>query len=459
MKELFKSFYYPGQKELKEIWENKNTVFVLDTNILINLYRYKEKTREDFFELLTKIKDRVFLPHHVVLEYQRNRLRAIASHRSHINKFINAIKKPIERDKFFFDTQEYKDAYFDIKQKYPDIQEEFEIALKTLEQTKQELVNVLIDKIDIKKQQFPHVNSDDSIRIKLDNLLLNIGKSFTQDELDKIYKNGEVRYKHNRAPGFKDSDKNQIFYFDDLRFEQKYGDLIIWEQMKSYLSEQKRIVNLIFITDDDSKNDWFESIDSEGKKLIGARTDLQSEIYKIIPRIEYFIMHNSSDFFKLGNDIYNLNLQEQSITDIEDNKNLDLSEVMNPTSYTSDIGLLSFLGIKNNELIKRRYGKNNLQNQLFEIEKEISSLEKKQRTVREHIQNMIMEYKYQQEDPYFDYSSESGRELIKIKKEWDNEKYQDLENLESNIREKLSYFQYIKEQVFRQLNDDDDIPF
>jgi NADPH:quinone reductase len=44
---------------------------VLDTNALLNLYRYVAKTREDLIAVLTSLEGRLWIPHHVMLEFLR----------------------------------------------------------------------------------------------------------------------------------------------------------------------------------------------------------------------------------------------------------------------------------------------------------------------------------------------------------------------------------------------------
>ena len=52
-----------------------------------------------------------------------------------------------------------------------------------------------------------------------------------QDELDKIYKEGQVRYSKNRPPGYEDAEKEDddisILYHHGLAFRKEYGDLIL----------------------------------------------------------------------------------------------------------------------------------------------------------------------------------------------------------------------------------------
>ena len=75
MKELFPGYYRPSEDEFSDLW--KNCVFILDTNVLLNLYRYSEESRNDFIKVLHKIETRLWIPHQVALEFQENRTKVI----------------------------------------------------------------------------------------------------------------------------------------------------------------------------------------------------------------------------------------------------------------------------------------------------------------------------------------------------------------------------------------------
>ena len=63
MKDLFPGYYRPSEDEFSDLW--KNCVFILDTNVLLNLYRYSEKYRNDFIKVLHKIETRLWILHQV----------------------------------------------------------------------------------------------------------------------------------------------------------------------------------------------------------------------------------------------------------------------------------------------------------------------------------------------------------------------------------------------------------
>ncbi|WP_231662859.1 PIN-like domain-containing protein, partial [Pseudanabaena sp. 'Roaring Creek'] len=75
MKDLFPGYYLPTEEEFIELW--KSGIFVLDTNVLLKLYKYDQKTCDDFFKVLRVVSDRLWIPHQVALEFQENRVSTI----------------------------------------------------------------------------------------------------------------------------------------------------------------------------------------------------------------------------------------------------------------------------------------------------------------------------------------------------------------------------------------------
>jgi len=60
MKKVFSAYYRPTEQEFQELW--KSCLFVLDANVLLNLYRYSERTREEFVRILSEVRPRLNIP-------------------------------------------------------------------------------------------------------------------------------------------------------------------------------------------------------------------------------------------------------------------------------------------------------------------------------------------------------------------------------------------------------------
>lgn len=80
MRKNFPGYYQPTANEFSTLWET--CTFVLDANVLLNLYRYSAETRKKLLEILKQVSNRVWVPHRAALEYQRNRLDVISKQRA-----------------------------------------------------------------------------------------------------------------------------------------------------------------------------------------------------------------------------------------------------------------------------------------------------------------------------------------------------------------------------------------
>jgi hypothetical protein len=61
MKKIFSGHFLPSEQDQKLLWEK--CLFVLDANILLNLYRYSDSTRAEFIKILNSLRNRLWLPH------------------------------------------------------------------------------------------------------------------------------------------------------------------------------------------------------------------------------------------------------------------------------------------------------------------------------------------------------------------------------------------------------------
>ena len=67
MKNKFKEYFLLNDEERKRIWQNG--VFVLDANVLLNLFRYSKKSADELIEIIKKHKDNLWLPYQVGMEF------------------------------------------------------------------------------------------------------------------------------------------------------------------------------------------------------------------------------------------------------------------------------------------------------------------------------------------------------------------------------------------------------
>lgn len=68
-------YLVPSPEEKEALWNN--CVFVFDTNVLLNLYRYTSITRDTLLAAFDDLKERVWLPHQVAYEFGKDRCDVI----------------------------------------------------------------------------------------------------------------------------------------------------------------------------------------------------------------------------------------------------------------------------------------------------------------------------------------------------------------------------------------------
>jgi predicted nucleic acid-binding protein len=224
-------------------------IFVVDANVLLNLYRYSSGTRKELEKALEAVKDRIFIPHQAAKEFLRNRLVVTAGQANEYTKAIKSINE-------LLDNLSSKDRHPFL----PDAElPEFESYSKNLISTLELQRKSLLDKF-----------SEDEILDFVENLFS--GKTGSPDEdsvLAKLTAEGEERYKNKIPPGYMDSSKDGLG--DQYR---KYGDFLVWKQIIEYSKSQKKPI--IFITDDKKEDWWLE----QSGRTIGPRPELIEEFYK-----------------------------------------------------------------------------------------------------------------------------------------------------------------------------------
>jgi uncharacterized membrane protein len=310
MKDVFKGFYSIDSEVLKELWKDEKTLFVFDTNVLLNLYGYAKQTRDDFFSILDAVNDKLWIPYHVGLEYQRRRLSIIKNEKVVFNEIESNLDKIQKVFKGDFEKLALKRRFPKLFENTEKLEKEINKSISNYKKSVQHWDN-----------EQPCVRSHDEIRDKLNDFFHEkVGeKPEDQKWLDELYIEGKDRFKNKIPPGFKDAGKSNgddetHFYNEGLNYERQYGDLILWKQLIKK-SQNDNVENVIFITDD-AKEDWWYKINSNGKKTIGPLAELQSEIYRE-SNIKNFHMYSTSMFLEDGKSNLSVDVSESSIEDAE----------------------------------------------------------------------------------------------------------------------------------------------
>ncbi|MFK5057936.1 PIN-like domain-containing protein, partial [Klebsiella pneumoniae] len=64
--------FKPNKEDFEILWSK--SIFAFDANILLNLYRYSEITKDELLKVMSSLSDRLWLPYQATEEYFRNRI-------------------------------------------------------------------------------------------------------------------------------------------------------------------------------------------------------------------------------------------------------------------------------------------------------------------------------------------------------------------------------------------------
>ncbi len=91
MLKKFAWYIQPTEDELNTIW--KTGILTVDTNVLLDLYRYHESTRDSLISSLEKFEGNRWLSHQACQEFFRNRTKVIISSNQTFKQAQDEIEK------------------------------------------------------------------------------------------------------------------------------------------------------------------------------------------------------------------------------------------------------------------------------------------------------------------------------------------------------------------------------
>jgi hypothetical protein len=291
MKDTFYEFYKLPPKKVNEIWEKG--ILIVDTNVLLDFYRLGPESRKDLKKSIDFFGERIWLPYQAGLEFHRRR-------ESVIKEFGGSKYKEFE-DKLNETIVNFKDS-FKTFQRHPCID------YKTIEKAIERVGKSLKKKLDTWKNAYPFDAENDEvlewITTKFDG---KTGEDLTPQELLSLYKEGEVRYRAQVPPGYKDANDAEK---KEAGQRYVYGDLIIW---KSVISKAKKDrVDIIFLTND-NKEDWYEKYKGQTK---GPRFELLYREFHKKAGQDIMIMSEAT-FLKEMKEQTKVHVKDSSIEDAE----------------------------------------------------------------------------------------------------------------------------------------------
>lgn len=411
---VFREFFFNEKIDFKNLGED--TIVIFDTNTLLNIYRYSNDTREKLIKAISSIRKNIWMPYQVGLEFNLNRRNVIEKlkkdqedKKSELNdtlsKNINVLSQRVT-DISLKST--------DAKLKKNEINEFIKEKLTAFNKELVEKVEELYKMLDLEKDLASEIATIFDGQI---------GECYTQEQLNEKLKDATTRYERKIPPGYQDSKKNGIVYYNGIEFEEKYGDLIVWNQILDRASVEK-INKVVFVTDD-NKGDWWYNCNN---KTIGPRAELKNEMHRVANADFYMLNANSflnnfsdSDKDLIENEVYTSRLGDPRfrkelgpvLDSLNNWANADFplvdqnSESIINTNHYLDIDFDPMREIRRQELVER----------LEDIEKKLSILSDNRMQLRIDMRKFKADYQNLSKDK--DVPLEYLESLDRIIKEYD----------------------------------------
>ncbi len=310
MRKTFSGYYLPTDDEFSELWDN--CLFVLDANVLLGLYRYSPKTRDEIINIFKSIKDRLWVPHQAGEEYHRNRVGTIEGLKSVCEEIKEVLHKA---------ENTLEGGLGGFRRRHPSVDPDHFID-------KIKSTFVAIEKeIKMRKIEVPDRRKHDDIMDNITSLLeVKIGPSYSLEKLDEIYDEGKIRYKHKIPPGYKDAEKEGT---------KKYGDLVMWYQIIDKAEKDQKPIILIT---EETKEDWWQLYKSE---TIGPHPKLTEEIRDKAG--VSFYMYRVDPFVRRAKEYFELEVAQDAIDEVQEVRKSDEERLKAAGPFSSQDVLNAFV--------------------------------------------------------------------------------------------------------------------
>lgn len=281
MRAGFEHFFRPQPGEYQKLWADG--LFVFDTNVLLDLYRYTKPSRLQLLECLKKLAPRLWLPHQVAEEFHRNRAEVIAAYESDVNKIAS-----------YFDAAA-REIRKELNRKQPSI-------TATLAETACLGLEKLVTDLRQKLREEQVAIEDDQIFAVLEEVYKDkVGPAYDEKRLGELYKEGKQRFDQKYPPGYKDKSGKPE--------PQCYGDYIWWSQLLDHNENVKKPV--IIVTGESDEDFWqFGS-----GKTLGPRFEMQHEMIKRSG--QRMLMYNPHQFLTYYQEFENRQINEEVLKEVE----------------------------------------------------------------------------------------------------------------------------------------------
>jgi hypothetical protein len=260
---------------------------VLDTNVLLNLYRYTTDAREDMFNVLDRVRDRLWIPHQVLAEFWRNRDSVLRDPRD-TNKAARELNEDRER------TVSTLQAWANRVSLAP---ERSRGLLEALDKGFETVLAAIDEYEDEGAVEAARDTSKDEVLVRLDAVLKgSCGKSLEKTAHATAIEEGLRRVEARVPPGYLDKKKGE---------ERAAGDYILWNQV--LIEAKSRRMDVLLVTGD-VKEDWWRKEQGEWR---GPRPELAEEMRQFAG--QRLFMLRPTTFLERARTLLAITVREESL--------------------------------------------------------------------------------------------------------------------------------------------------
>ncbi|MDH6700736.1 putative nucleic acid-binding protein [Streptomyces sp. MAA16] len=280
---------------------------VLDTNVLLNLYRSNERTRTDTFAVLEQLQERLWIPHQVLSEFWKNRdLPSVRGHHrakartacSALDKALRSLNDGTERW--------LKDVLLDADDAAKGTINGYRDRIQRAVEEMKRFIESQAENDALEGTGATHT---DPVLMRLEPLLLGkVGEPMLPYEHVKTVAEAKARADASTPPGYED--------FSSKPDEQAAGDYIIWKQIILEASVAGR--DLLLVTGD-VKEDWWTL--RTGSNPARPRSELRNELRKEAG-VELFMM-TPSQLLAEASGAFELKVDERSVNDLASREGIE----------------------------------------------------------------------------------------------------------------------------------------
>ncbi|TDD07134.1 hypothetical protein E1292_13915 [Nonomuraea deserti] len=249
----FEGYLSPSDEDYRSVLTSG--LVVLDTNVMLNLYRYDPQTRADLLAVLERLARNLWVPHQAKDEFWRNRELTIINRRNSAKEAISALDRPERQSGEVIAT--WARSVGLPEERHTDLRKLIEDTFNTLREAVKGPTgrDPLADARD--------TNRDPVLAALAPLLDGRVGDALPQEDLAKALKEADRRAAEQIPPGYMDRDKPD---------HRGAGDYLVWEQ--TLREAAHRGVDVLLVTSD-VKEDWWRKVHG---RSCGPRPELVAEL-------------------------------------------------------------------------------------------------------------------------------------------------------------------------------------